>query len=96
MIIYLFNYNINNNEGNDILEAPLSGNESCITLATIDKDGNIIRNVILSYNDINGAMIPSLSLVQASGDLFLSIAPLRKSVSQFTKIKECYFLYLKP
>jgi hypothetical protein len=93
---FVFNDNINNNEGNDILEAPLSGNESCITLATIDKDGNIIRNVILSYNDINGAMIPSLSLVQASGDLFLSIAPLRKSVSQFTKIKECYFLYLKP
>ena len=72
---FVFNDNINNNEGNDILEAPLSGNESCITLATIDKDGNIIRNVILSYNDINGAMIPSLSLVQASGDLFLSIAP---------------------
>ena len=35
-----------------ILEAPLSVTNH-ITLATIDKDGNIIRNVILSYNDIN-------------------------------------------
>ena len=45
---------------------------------------------------INKICLLYTSLAQASGDLFLSIAPLRKSVSQFTKIKECYFLYLKP
>lgn len=92
---FIFNDNISNNNESDItLPATFAGEQACISLAVVDKMGNINRTSILTYNDLNGAIMPHLSLIQ-SNNLFLAVASLRKSVNQFTNIKEFYFTNYK-
>ena len=93
---FIFNDNIsNNNESDNTLPATFAGEQACISLAVVDKMGNINRTSILTYKDLNGAIMPHLSLIQSNDNLFLAVAPLRKSVNQFTNIKEFYFANYK-
>lgn len=93
---FIFNDNIlNNNESDITLPATFAGDQACISLAIVDKIGNINRTSILTYKDLNGAIMPHLSLIQSNDNLFLAVAPLRKSVNQFTNIKEFYFANYK-
>lgn len=93
---FIFNDNISNNNESDItLPATFAGDQACISLAIVDKIGNINRTSILTYKDLNGAIMPHLSLIQSNDNLFLAVAPLRKSVNQFTNIKEFYFANYK-
>lgn len=93
---FIFNDNVSNNNDNyNTLPATFAGDEACVTLATIDKIGSINRNTILTYKDINGSIIPQLSMIQPNNNLFLTVAPLRKSINQFTNIKEFYFTNYK-
>jgi hypothetical protein len=93
---FIFNDNIsNNNESDNTLPATFAGEQACISLAVVDKIGNINRTSILTYKDLNGAIMPHLSLIQSNDNLFLAVAALRKSVNQFTNIKEFYFANYK-
>ncbi|MFY9417991.1 MAG: hypothetical protein WAP17_02740 [Bacteroidales bacterium] len=93
---FIFNDNISNNNESDItLPATFAGDQACISLAIVDKIGNINRTSILTYKDLNGAIMPHLSLIQSNDNLFLAVAALRKSVNQFTNIKEFYFANYK-
>ncbi|NLY21940.1 MAG: hypothetical protein GX048_01285 [Bacteroidales bacterium] len=93
---FIFNDNISNNNESDItLPATFAGEQACISLAIVDKIGNINRTSILTYKDLNGAIMPHLSLIQSNDNLFLAVAALRKSVNQFTNIKEFYFANYK-
>lgn len=93
---FIFNDNIsNNNESDNTLPATFAGDQACISLAIVDKIGNINRTSILTYKDLNGAIMPHLSLIQSNDNLFLAVAALRKSVNQFTNIKEFYFANYK-
>lgn len=93
---FIFNDNIsNNNESDNTLPATFAGEQACISLAVVDKMGNINRTSILTYKDLNGAIMPHLSLIQSNDNLFLAVAALRKSVNQFTNIKEFYFANYK-
>ena len=93
---FIFNDNISNNNESDItLPATFAGDQACISLAIVDKIGNINRTSILTYKDLNGAIMPHLSLIQSIDNLFLAVAALRKSVNQFTNIKEFYFANYK-
>lgn len=93
---FIFNDNISNNNVSDIiLPATFAGEQACISLAVVDKMGNINRTSILTYNDLNGAIMPHFSLIQSNNNLFLAVASLRKSVNQFTTIKEFYFTNYK-
>ena len=93
---FIFNDNISNNNESDItLPATFAGEQACISLAVVDKMGNINRTSILTYKDLNGAIMPHLSLIQSNDNLFLAVAALRKSVNQFTNIKEFYFANYK-
>jgi hypothetical protein len=93
---FIFNDNVSNNNDNyNTLLATFAGDEACVTLAVIDKIGNINRTTILTYKDINGSIIPHLSAIQLNNNLFLTVAPLRKSINQFTSIKEFYFTNFK-
>ena len=95
-LYFIFNDNITNNNESDItLPATFAGEQACISLAVVDKLGNINRTSILTYKDLNGAIMPRLSLIQSNNNLFLTVAPLRKSVNQFTNIKEFYFTNYK-
>lgn len=93
---FIFNDNISNNNESDItLPATFAGEQASISLAVVDKMGNINRTSILTYKDLNGAIMPHLSLIQSNENLFLAVAALRKSVNQFTNIKEFYFTNYK-
>ena len=95
-LYFIFNDNITNNNESDItLPASFAGEQACTSLAVVDKTGNINRTSILTYIDLNGAFIPRFSLVQSNNNLFLAVASLRKSVNQFTNIKEFYFTNYK-